>query len=103
MRLDSPLHLQIELEFSFETFDIHLSSIDFFQAFSSVNEKLTPLLDGVQANRKTWQSLADSYNQRLEDQKEDDIPEQKRKLEHQHSQPQQPSPQVNGQISPVEA
>ncbi|XP_046649494.1 dual 3',5'-cyclic-AMP and -GMP phosphodiesterase 11-like isoform X3 [Daphnia pulicaria] len=74
-----------------------------YNAFSSVNEKLTPLLDGVQANRKTWQSLADSYNQRLEDQKEDDIPEQKRKLEHQHSQPQQPSPQVNGQISPVEA
>ncbi len=61
-----------------------------------MDEKLTPLLDGVQANRKNWQSLADSYNERLQEQKEA-AQEQKRKQEQQSQQP----PQRNGQISTV--
>ncbi|XP_057371613.1 dual 3',5'-cyclic-AMP and -GMP phosphodiesterase 11-like isoform X4 [Daphnia carinata] len=72
-----------------------------YDAFSAVDEKLTPLLDGVHSNRKNWQSLADSYNKRLQDQKEA-MQEQKRKLEHQQSAAQQ-TQQRNGQISPVEA
>ncbi|XP_045025389.1 dual 3',5'-cyclic-AMP and -GMP phosphodiesterase 11 isoform X4 [Daphnia magna] len=73
-----------------------------YDAFSAVDEKLTPLLDGVHSNRKSWQLLADSYNKRLQDQKEA-MQEQKRKLDHQQSATQQPPQQRNGQISPVEA
>ncbi|KAI9564201.1 hypothetical protein GHT06_007939 [Daphnia sinensis] len=72
-----------------------------YDAFSAVDEKLTPLLDGVHSNRKNWQALAESYNKRLQDQKEA-MQEQKRKLDHQQSATQQPQ-QRNGQISPVEA